>query len=373
MKPRRILHFIDTGGPGGAETVFLNLVEGLQKRGWESVPVVPRVDWLHEALSGRGLQPLVIKGDRSLDFSYLRALSGLIHDLRPQLVQTHLLTTAVYCSLAGRLTRMPTVSTFHGRVDAPLGDKLRGTKLALLNRSNARIVFVSESLRDWFLGSSQLKAENTRVIPNGLELRCLEPRQARRQRIRHELGVAENDFVLGAVGNIRTSKDYGNLLRATARITNDGFKNLRVFIAGQPDPKISSPLQDLARSLNLEHTVRFLGFRPDVHDLYAAFDLYVLSSSAEGFSLTTIEAMAAELPIVATRCGGPEEILEHGETGLLVPPEDSIALAQAVKALVADPGTRARIGKKARTVAIERFSKRRMIKRYLDLYSGLLD
>src|SRR5687768_5649804 len=111
---RRVLHLIDTGGPGGAETVFLELVRGLPARGWESVPVVPEVDWLQGALRDAGFTADCFATTGRFDLSYVRRLRSMIRRERISLVQTHLLGTSVYATLACLGTTVPIVSTFHG-------------------------------------------------------------------------------------------------------------------------------------------------------------------------------------------------------------------------------------------------------------------
>ncbi len=369
----RVLHLIDTAGPGGAETVFLNLAHGFSGREWESFAAVPRVDWLHSALEAKGLRPLVLKTAGAFDWRYLRAITRTIQLLRPAIGQTHLLTTAVYGSIAGRVTGVPTVSTLHGSVDAPLHGAFRSAKFRLLNRREGKVVAVSDSLRDWLLSTTPLRADVIRVIPNGQDLSGLGPDPHSRQRIRRELGLSEDDFVVGAVGNVRPSKDYATLLRAASELAGWFEGKLRIVVAGQEGGDLSRSLRDLRDSLGLEGTVEFLGFRSDARDLYAAFDLYVLSSSSEGFSLTVVEAMASGLPIVATRCGGPEEILRDGCTGLLVPVGDPRALAEAIHSLAHDRQRRAGLGADARADALARFGLQGMIDRYASLYREMLN
>jgi glycosyltransferase involved in cell wall biosynthesis len=128
----------------------------------------------------------------------------------------------------------------------------------------------------------------------------------------------------------------------------------------------------LRAELGLESVVTFTGFREDVERVMAALDVFVVSSSAEGFSLTTVQAMAAGLPVVATRCGGPEEILRNGELGVLVPTRSPEALADAVQRLVDRPAERRRITLAARAEAESRFALTSMVSGYEALYERCL-
>jgi hypothetical protein len=114
---KRVLHLIDTGGPGGAETIFLKLVQGLDPQQWESIAAVPWPGWLSDTLQSRGIEPLMVPTHGSFDLGYARRIVQLVRERRIDLIQTHLLTTAVYASLAGRFCGIPVVSTFHGTND----------------------------------------------------------------------------------------------------------------------------------------------------------------------------------------------------------------------------------------------------------------
>jgi glycosyltransferase involved in cell wall biosynthesis len=104
------------------------------------------------------------------------------------------------------------------------------------------------------------------------------------------------------------------------------------LVAGHIDENVFRPIKGLVAELSLANRVHFLGFRPDTADFLRGLDVFVLSSRSEGFSIATVEAMAAGLPVIATRSGGPEEIVEHEHTGILVPTQNPVALADGIRA-----------------------------------------
>src|SRR5690606_23062610 len=118
----------------------------------------------------------------------------------------------------------------------------------------------------------------------------------------------------------------------------------RFVIVGQAPGPLYEQLVALRDSLGLRDAVQFTGFRPDVERLMAAFDLFTITSDSEGFSIATVQAMASRQPIVATRCGGPEEILVDGVTGALVPTGSPEALADEIHRLRHDPVARKAMG-----------------------------
>jgi glycosyltransferase involved in cell wall biosynthesis len=124
--------------------------------------------------------------------------------------------------------------------------------------------------------------------------------------------------------------------------------------------------------MGLEQEVEILGFRQDVSEILQSHDLYILSSTHEGFSISAIEAMATGLPVIATRCGGPEEIVVEGVTGMLVPPSDSKALAEAIQFITAHVETANAMGIAGRQRVEKEFSITKMQSCYAQLYRSLL-
>src|SRR5262245_52143530 len=161
--PRTVLHLIDTGGPGGAETIFLNLATGLDPARWRSVAVVPVKDWLWGALEAEGIKPILLSSSGSFDIRLLTGVNSLAREHRADLIQTHLFTSAVYASVAATPAKLPVVCRFHGSNDMPASESFRAAKFRIVNRRRNRHVFVSGNLRTWFLSNSTLNASRSRV------------------------------------------------------------------------------------------------------------------------------------------------------------------------------------------------------------------
>jgi glycosyltransferase involved in cell wall biosynthesis len=141
---------------------------------------------------------------------------------------------------------------------------------------------------------------------------------------------------------------------------------------GQVDNPLHDELLRRRNELGLSEVVSFAGFRTDVADLYRAFDVYVLTSHSEGFPLSMIQAMASGLPVVATRCGGPEEMVEHGVNGLLTALGSGDAAADALDLLIHDSAMRSRMGNCSRDLAVTRFSTAAMVSAYQEMYQQLV-
>jgi glycosyltransferase involved in cell wall biosynthesis len=183
-------------------------------------------------------------------------------------------------------------------------------------------------------------------------------------RVRRELGIADDAVVVGTIARLDPVKDLHTLIRAVGR---QGPQRGPMVLLVIGDGSERAQLEASAREVGHGSSVRFLGHREDARDLLAACDLYANSSISEGISLTILEAMAAGLPVVATRVGGTPEIVD-ATCGRLVPSRDPDALASTLAALAADGALRRTLGGKARTRVEQRFTLDRMIREYRDAY-----
>ena len=155
---KTVLHLIDTSGPGGAEAVFLNLFEGFSRGEFRSVPLVTRGGWVEENLARWGVKSHVCRARGSFAGRYLLEIIRLIRSERIDLIQSHLLGASAYAAIAGTLTRIPTVSIFHGLVDMTEPNLRQWAKIEAIRIGSDRVVAVSKRLRDDLLARTSLKA-----------------------------------------------------------------------------------------------------------------------------------------------------------------------------------------------------------------------
>lgn len=367
-EPRRILHVIDTGGPGGAETVLDSIVAHLTPGSWASRVVVPFEDWLTDRLRSRGADFVVVRSRRGVDLGLLLRLISEIRDFGPAIIHAHLLGSGVYGSLAAVLSGgAPLVCTFHGRPDVSPNDRLLPLKARILARQKNRIVYVSRDLRAYLEPLLGVPSGSGSVIHNGVDF--AQPNATGTER--DTCGAGPGELLIGAVGNIRPAKDYENLLRAAA-IVCKCRSNARFAVVGDDRTPLADSLRRMSQDLGLGERVRFLGFREDAAALVASFDVFVSSSRTEGLPLGTLEAIGLGTPVVLTRVGGVPEIVDSGRTGLLVPPGDPGALAEGILTMLADPKRASEMARAGAADVRRRFSVQRMCEEYECLYERLL-
>ncbi|HEX4267597.1 MAG TPA: glycosyltransferase [Steroidobacteraceae bacterium] len=354
------MHVIDTAGPGGAETVFLQTVTRLDPARFQPTAVIGGAGWLAKQLQGSGLPPHIVPAKGSFNVRYLLTLLRLARQHRSDVIVAHLYGSSVYASLVGTLLSIPIVSVLHGQSDVAESERFSSTKAAIIRRGSREIVFVSERLRDHLQARLRLADAQCGVIPNGVDIEGFRPDRDRS--LRAELGLSDDTALIGAIGNVRQPKAYDVLLRAARKLL-DRSQRFHMVIAGDCANVLGEQLQQLSRDLGTERNVTFLGLREDVSRILNSLDAFVLSSDTEGFSIACIEAMACGVPVVATRSGGPEEILE-GEAGLLVPTADPAALALAVERIISSKELAAALTARGMKRVHERYSLTMMLSRY---------
>jgi glycosyltransferase involved in cell wall biosynthesis len=356
----RVLHVIDTGGPGGAETVFLQTATGLDPARFQSTAIVGGMGWLAQQFQQRGVSPLVVPAKGSFQARYLWMLARLARQHRSDAIVAHLYGSSVYASMAGALLSIPVVSVLHGHSDVPNAERFSSIKAAIIRKGSRKVIFVSERLEEHLRPRFGLTATQCAVIPNGVDTQQFRP--ARDRSLRAELRLPDDTPLIGAIGNVRKPKAYDVLLRA-ARALLDRSRPFHLVIAGDCANALGGELEQLRRDLDIERHVTFLGLRPDVPRILNNLDAFVLSSHTEGFSIACVEAMACGVPVVATRSGGPEQILE-GEAGLLVPTADPESLALAIERVISSRELRAVLTARATQRVQQQYSLAMMLSRY---------
>lgn len=369
MSRRTILHTIETGGPGGAESVLVALASGLDPARYRALALVPREGWLSAALRSRGVPVHVAKSKNPFDPTLLREMRRLIRQEKVDLIHSHLPDQNFYGCVASQLTGTPVIATYHGTrcITQPMGTRAR-IKLWCVARTASAVVVVSDYLQRSLTALGFPVGRLVRIY-NGIEVRRFA--FAASGELRREIGRNGETKLIGMVANVRQAKGYEYFLDAASLVARRVPHALFLAIGEGDDPE-AEKLRDRARQLKIQDRFLFLGFRRDIPEILSDLDLFVLSSVHEGFSLATVEAMAAGKAVVATRSGGPEEIVEDGKTGLLVPSRDADSLAAGICELLSDPDRSVEMGRRARERASREFSVDAMIGQYESLYERVL-
>lgn len=364
-----IVYVITSLGIGGAETQLGRLAVRLKQRGWD-VHIVsllpPRgyADQIRQA--GIPVRSLNIRHNIP-DPRYVWHLARLIREWKPAIVCSRM----VHANLLARMSRLFAKSPvlICTAVSVREGSRLRELLYRLTDPLCDMTVQVSRAGMERYVQVGAVPAHKIRHIPNGIDTDCFRPDPVVREHMRRELGV-ENLFTWLAVGRLEQPKDYPNMLRAFARVRQT-HPNTILLIAGEGP--LRSEVESLTKSLGIDNTVRLLGVRQDIPNLMNAADAFVLSSSREGLPNVLLEAHATGLPAAVTNVGGNRQIVANEQTGFIVPPHDSDALAEGMLRLMALPEQeRRRMGQHAREHILANFSIDMVVEQWEKLYLELL-
>jgi len=216
------------------------------------------------------------------------------------------------------------------------------------------------------------KPNSTSVIHSGVDLHRFSEGEKQRTKKRKELGVPPDSLVIGYVGWLIPIKGVTYLVSAMAKVAEKYQKSLLVLVGkGDDTGEEEIKIKEQVERAGLTDKVLFLGWRPDVDEIMGCCDIFVLPSLNEGMGRVLVEAMAAGLPIVASRVGGIPDLVKDGKNGLLVPPEDASALEKAISALLEDKAQRKRMGEAGKKMC-RPYSTEAMVEQIDYLYIELL-
>jgi len=362
----RVLHVIPSFGTGGAERLVVDLIKYADKQNFDvaGVSLYPEMyTILNKEVKENGLHVFYLDKHKGLDISIIPKLRGVFKVFRPDVVHTHLYVLK-YVLPAAKLEHVPViVHTIHNVADKEVnsfgkflnyfGFKYCGVVPVSISREVAETVhrFYGRGIR-------------SPIIYNGIPVESFsEPSRV------YNRAKSENFVRIIHIGRFSPQKNHKLLLEAFS-LALCCSSDLRLWLVG--DGELRPDVEELANKLGIEDKVAFLGVRSDIPELLAQADIFVLSSNWEGMPLSVLEAMASGKPVIATAVGGVPELVENGTTGILVPPADPDALANAIVSLAKDPEKRASLGAMAQIVAKEQFDISRTARGYEELYIKLL-
>jgi glycosyltransferase involved in cell wall biosynthesis len=368
---RQVMHLISSSGFYGAERVVLDLC-----RASLSGPFPPLVASffdlrephleLHEAAEKEGLPTRLLTCRGRMDLNALQQLRHVLIQDGVKILHCHGFKADFYGLLTGRPLKIPLIATSHlWTKSSPVirwYERLDGLCLRFFDR----VVAVSSPIRDELVRAG-VPGKKVTVIPNGLYVDDFSHNG--RGVLRSELGLGEEEIVIGTIARLSPEKGHGHLLRAARAVLQEEPK-ARFLLVG--DGPLRRTLEQEVAAMGLTGSVIFGGERTDMPEVYALSDLIVSASLREGFPLSILEALAAGRPVVATRVGGVPEIVQDGVTGILVDPGDEVGLAKAILGVLRDAPRRRALGRAGRKVVEERFSVHRMAREYFEVYAGVV-
>jgi glycosyltransferase involved in cell wall biosynthesis len=364
----RILQLVSSLTVGGAEQVVLSLAERVDRRRFEthvcSLSVIGQ-NGLQPQFEQLDLPLLTLNARRLYDLPTIRQVRRYVQEQQIDLIHTHLLNADIIGRFIGHSLGIPVISTLQ---NIPDNHARQRADRYWLERLTARylathLVTVSRQLQAMYMRQWHIPESRLSVIYNTVRM---EPFLA------VPTGVPEErpypGPIITNVARLNPQKAQHLLLEA-AQIVLHQFPQAHFLIVGKGH--LEQELKQRAQALGLERHVTFTGVRHDIPAILAESDIFVLSSQWEGLPLSAVEAMAAARPVVVTNVGGNTELVEHGRSGLVVPPNNIEALADGLLTMLQDRSTRITLGAAARQRVQHLFSTDRFIQQYESLYTAL--
>ena len=361
------VHLNTERGWRGGELQTLSLVAGLRRRGHIAVLVALPRSKIFERASAEGLDPIGIHAFNEGDPQAIVRLALLLRKLRPGVLHLH----TSHAHTLGLLT-------------APLAPPLRivvsrRVDFSIYRHSFLRLNWIKYRLRvDRYIAVSRaigvllehegVSPQRIRVVPSGVDPSRFDETSADREAVLAELGLPRDLPLVVSVGALAPHKGHHTLVEAAAAMLVR--RDVAIVIAGEG--RLRKKLERLARTRNVAHRVRFLGFREDVGRLVASASVFAFPSLEEGLGTSVLDALVLERPVVASNVGGIPEIIENGTHGLLVPPGDPAALAGALLDLIENPERGRALARAGRERALRAFTMDAMVGGTLRAYEELL-
>jgi glycosyltransferase involved in cell wall biosynthesis len=400
QNPIHVLHVITRMVRGGAQENTLASVVGISSRGWQSTlatgPALGPEGSLEPECVAAGVRllcvpELVREVSLPRDLRALRRLTSLFRRERPQVVHTHTSKAGILGRIAARRARVPVVvHTSHGHVFHSYHGRFQTRLFVRAERACAgmadRLIALTETELREHLEVGVGRPEQWRTVHSGIDFSPLQVCPRLRDAVRAELGLPRDAVVLGSVGRLVPIKGQRYLIDALARLA-PAYPHLHLLLVGDGPCRSELVAQAKCHRLKVVESpdtgarpgearmaaIHLLGLRHDVPRLLTAMDLFVLPSLNEGMGRVLVEAMAMELPCVASRVSGIPDVVDDGDTGVLVRPRDPNALAAAVAALLEHPERAREMGRRGRRKVVPEFSVERMVDKLEVLYRELLE
>jgi glycosyltransferase involved in cell wall biosynthesis len=366
LPTKLVLHLSSSSGLGGAEMLVSRIASGLDQARFRSIIGLFDLGWLKDRCEILGFPAFVIPMKSQWDFRWIVQCCRLVRQQNVSLIHAHEFRANAFGALVARLCGVPLVGTVHGKNYYPDHAKRRMAYRWVSRTAN--MVAVSHDLRSFLEERIGIAHGRVTVIHNGVDM--IEHGSLAQERwLRSELGVDQEEFVIGIVGSLYPVKGHACLFHAMKTVVAHRPKT-RLLVIGQGE--LEQTLRQMVSELEIEQVVSFLGLRDDVPRILPLLDLFVLPSLSEGLSVALLEAMSAGVPVIASNVGGNPEIIANEETGYLVPPQEPDALAASIIKLMGNQESAKVLGERGRKWVAREYTTERMLQRYQDLYECCL-
>jgi len=370
-----VVHLIYKLDVGGLEKVMLDCIQGTVHKGVEHAVIALTEATEFAQMLPESVQVFSLNKKPGSDLACHIRLFRILRKLKPAVIQTYNIATIEYHPIAWLAGVKGHIHAEHGRdIYDPKGENKKHNLLRrLMVFFIHSYIAVSDDLTQWLINYVGLSKKKVKLIYNGIDTEKFAQKQ---ELSRDILPFGKNTYLFGAISRLTPIKDHQNLIHAFAILNNKLYQksnrtdDIKLVIVG--DGPLATELRALVEELDLKDHVYFTGEQSEIEKILPELNVYVMSSIAEGIPLAILEAMSVGLPIVSTEVGGIPELLENNKQGLLVPAQDSEALANAMLWMLEHDVESLEQGKRNRDIVDSKFSLSAMVDSYLQEYKKLI-
>ena len=377
-----ILHFTFSLAQGGRRNAILNLCSGLSENNVTSyacsISSLSQDDY-------KKLETNKLNGIYSLEHNghyfphrtkLLSKLNSICRQHDIDLIHTHDAASQILAALLYKKNKTPHhIYTFHRSLSTDTSGVKNKLRNFYANHKTDIITVGSNERREHLLKENILLSDKKiKLIPFGIDLDRYYHSDTANHELRNKFDIKDTDVVLGGVGHFGKEKGIDIILRSFSELDKySNNKNIKLIIVGKGNHKQTSFINNLANDLNISAKVIFPGFDNHIEKWYSCFDIFLHAPRKEAFGLVAVEAMAAGIPVIATRVGGLIDIVEHNKSGYLVNPNSASELARYTQKLIDNSQNIHKYGNHGFDLACTKYSLSRFANEYYKLYSTLTD
>lgn len=379
LKKIRIVQLIHGIHFGGAEKIVYQICTRINRERFHPVCVILADGYLRKKLIEEGIETHLIPMRSKLDFTVISRIVKVLKQYKPTIIHCHTSRTNLIGRICSKLAKVKNVTTIHSPIEKDTNITLQFKPINAFIEKLSRpmldmYVTVSKNVYDQFINEGFDKNKIT-YVPNGVEIEIAPISEEEKNRLSGELNI-KNNIVVAMVSQLRPRKGCEYFIKAMPGIISK-CKDVKFLIVGDAEfvegRDYLGDLKKMTEDLKIADKVIFTGFREDVPKIMQLIDILVLPSLfGEGLPLTLLEGMANNIPIVATNTEGNNEVVIDGFNGFLVPHRNERAITEKICQLIDDKEMRIQMGKNGRKRVEEMFSINQMIRKYEEVYEGLI-